>query len=123
VKADAESVLISNERMQNRVNNQCLLENVNLSYALHMTSNDKRYGLVCEVLDEYNDHNADGCVCVRCTQHNRQSARCRIAQYAQSTPMCILDAQATDCATRLCVHSQFLPVSIMTMVHHTDLLM
>jgi hypothetical protein len=70
-----------------------------------MTSNDKRDGLACEVLDEYNEHNADGCVCVRCTQHNRQSARCRIAQYAQSTPMCIMDAQATDCAPRLCVHS------------------
>jgi hypothetical protein len=44
--------------------------NVNLSYALHMTSNDKRDGLVCEVLGEYNEHNADGCVCVLCTQHN-----------------------------------------------------
>jgi hypothetical protein len=79
---------------------------VNLSYAFHMTSNDKRDGLACEILDEYNEHNADGCVYVRCTQHNRQSARCRIARYAQSTPMCILDAQATDCAPRLCVHSQ-----------------
>jgi hypothetical protein len=35
---------------------------VNLSYASHMTSNDKRDGLVREVLDEYNEHDADGCV-------------------------------------------------------------
>jgi hypothetical protein len=43
---------------------------VNLSNASHLKSNDKRDGLVCEVLDEYNEHNTVGCVCVRCTQHN-----------------------------------------------------